>query len=327
VKTAPLALVIALVSALLAASGTMAQQAPGAKRIGVALFGIKPDSQAVQAFRTGLREHGYVEGRDVVLEIQTANGDPQRTGKVLEQLLGGRIDVLVVESTNTALAAKRATRSVPIVLAFVADPVGSGIVPSLSRPGGNITGMSNMTADLIAKRLQLLKEAVPHARRIGVMWNPDTPWHVVALQRLQAAAPALGVTLERVTARSPADLDPAFDALARASADALLLVDGPFTGLHGPAIMRRAMKAGIPVAYWGRALLPEGLLIGYGPDIVEIFRRASGYVDKILRGAKPGDLPIEQPTRVELLVNLKAAHALGLTIPPALLVRADEVIR
>jgi putative ABC transport system substrate-binding protein len=305
----------------------LAQPTPGVKRIGVALSGYGPESRPVQAFRRGLEEAGYAEGRDLVLDIRSVKGDPGLADAVVTGLLANKVDVLVVESTAIALAAKRATRRTPIVLAFVADPVASGIVTNLSRPGGNITGLSNMTLDLASKRLQLLKDAVPESKRVGAIWNPDTPWHQRAVEQLQGAAAGLGITLEPVAAQTSADIAPAFATLARAKVDALLLVDGPFVALHAPAIMREVRQSRLPAVHWSRDLLKQGLLIAYGPDPVDIFRRASGYVDKILRGAKPGNLPIAQPTKFELLVNLKVARALGIEVPQSLLLSADEVIR
>jgi putative ABC transport system substrate-binding protein len=207
------------------------------------------------------------------------------------------------------------------------EEAGYAIVTNLSRPGVNITGLSNMTLDLASKRLQLLKDAVPESKRVGVIWNPDTPWHQRAVEQLQGAAVGLGITLEPVAAQTSADIAPAFATLARAKVDALLLVDGPFVALHAPAIMREVRQSRLPAVHWSRDLLEQGLLIAYGPDPVDIFRRASGYVDKILRGAKPGDLPIAQPTKFELLVNLKVARALGIEVPQSLLLSADEVIR
>jgi putative ABC transport system substrate-binding protein len=320
----------AMMSSALLGSGNLAlaqQNPPRVKRIGVALSAYSPESAALQAFRRGLEDAGYADGRDLVLDIRSVQGDPDQADAVVGDLLANRIDILVVESTAIALAAKRATRSIPIVLAFVADPVGSGIVSNLSRPGGNITGLSNMTLDLATKRLQLLKDAVPAAKRIGVIWNPDTPWHRRAVDQLQAAAVGLGVALEPVATRIPADIAPAFATLTRVKIDALLIVDSPFVGLHSQAIMRGVRRSRLPTAHWSRDLLKQGLLIAYGPDPVDIFRRASAYVDRILRGAKPGDLPIAQPTKFELLISLRTADTLGIEVPESLLLRADEVIR
>jgi putative ABC transport system substrate-binding protein len=297
------------------------------KQVGVVLFGYQPDDEDVVAFRQGLRDAGYTEGRDLSVEIRPVNADLKRLDAALAELIARKVDVLMVEGTAAALAAKRATGTVPIVMAFVADPVGSGIVTNLSRPGRNITGFSNMTVDLAVKRLQLLKEAVPKARRIGVLWNPDTTWHQRAIERLQAAAPALGVELEVVAAQTRAELDPAFGAFAQAKVDALLVVDAPFTGVHGPAIMDMAMQARLPVAYARRRFVTRGALLSYAADSREMFRDAAVYVDKILKGARPGDLPIQQPTKFVLGINMKTARALGIKVPESLLLRADEVIR
>jgi putative tryptophan/tyrosine transport system substrate-binding protein len=306
---------------------TYAQQPPTPKRIGVVLVGFTQESEEVQAFRQGLREANYLEGRDVLIEWRQAAGNPDRLPDLLADLVKRKVDVLVVESTVAALAAKRATTAIPVVMAFVADPVGSGIVKSLARPGGNVTGLSNMTLELGVKRLQLLKDAVPHAKRIGVLWNPTTPWHQRALEELLAAAPQLAVQLEAVPVNAPAELAPAFASFAQAKIDALLIVDSPFFGVHGTTIFDLAAKARLATASVALRHKGQGALLTFGPDSRDIFHRAAGLVIKILKGAKPGDLPVEQPTTFELVVNLKTAKALGLTIPETILMRADEVIR
>jgi putative tryptophan/tyrosine transport system substrate-binding protein len=308
---------------------TYAQQPATPKRIGVVLVFFTPESEEAQAFRQGLREANYVEGRDVAIEWrQAAGGTYDRVPDLLADLVKRKMDVIVVESTIAALAAKRATTTIPVVMAFVADPVGSGIVQSLARPGGNITGLSTMSLELGVKRLQLLKDAVPHAKRIGVLWNPDTPWQQRAVEELRAAAPQLAVQLEVVPVNTPAELAPAFARFTRAKTDALLIVDSPFTGVHEATIFDLAAKARLATAYVYPRHKEQGPpLITFGPDSRDIFRRAAGLVVKILKGRKPGDLPIEQPTKFEFTVNLKTAKALGLTIPEAILMRADEVIR
>ena len=307
---------------------TYAQQAVTPKHIGFVLIGFPQESEAVKAFRQGLRDAKVVEGRDVVIEWRQAAGNPDRLHGLLDDLIKRKVDLIVVESTVAAIAAKRATTTIPIVMAFVADPIASGIVQSLARPGGNITGLSNMTSDLMTKRLQLLKETVPHAKRIGVLWNPDTPWHQGMVEKLRQVAPQLGVQLEAVPVRTGADVAPAFATFARTKTDALLIVDGPFFGVHGAVVFEFAAKARLAIAASpGDGMWKEGSLITYGSDARDIFRRAAGFVAKILKGAKPADLPIEQPTKVELNVNLKVAKTLGLTIPEIILTRADEVIR
>jgi putative tryptophan/tyrosine transport system substrate-binding protein len=268
-----------------------------------------------------------VEGRTVAIEWRTADGNQERLDDLVADLVKRKVDVLVVESTVVALAAKRATTTIPIVMPFVADPVGSGIVRSLARPGGNITGLSNMTSELAVKRLQLLKEAVPHAKRIGVLWNPDTPWHHGVVEKLRQVAPQLTDQLEVVSVRTPSALAPAFSTFADAKSDALLIVDGPFFGVHRAIVFELAAKARLPIAMNRLRTWAEGSLIMYGPDARDIFRRTAGFVVKILNGAKAANLPIEQPTKFELVVNLKTAKALGLTIPETILLQADEVIR
>ena len=304
-----------------------AQQASTPKRIGFMLIGFSQDSEEAKAFRQGLREANYVEGRDVEIEWRQAAGNPDRLPDLLADLVKRKVDVLVVESTVAALAAKRATTTIPIVMAFVADPVASGIVQSLARPGGNITGLSNMTSDLMPKRLQLLKEAVPHAKRIGVLWNSDTPWHKGVVQKLQQVAPQLGVQLEAVPVRTTAQIEQAFATFAQTKTDAVLIVDAPVFSIHGGMLFELAAKAKLATASVKLQGHTQHPLITFGPDSSDIYRRAASYVIKILKGAKPADLPIEQPTKFELILNLKTAKALGLTIPETILMRADEVIK
>ena len=323
-----LVLIVFLVFALQALTPVYAQQASTLKRIGFVLIGFSQESEEVKAFRQGLREANFLEGRDVEIEWRLAAGNVDRLPDFLADLVKRKVDVIVLESTAAALAAKRVVTTIPVVMAFVTDPVASGIVPSLARPGGNITGLSNMSSSLVLKRLQLLKETVPHAKRIGVLWNPDTPWHQGVVEKLRQVAPQLAVQLETVPVRTAAEIAPAFATFAQTKTDALLIVDGPFFGIHGAAVFDLAMKARLATV---ATRLPSSMsgnsLISYGPDTKDIFRRAAGFVVKILKGAKPADLPIEQPTKVELTVNLKTAKALGLTIPETILMRADEVIQ
>jgi putative ABC transport system substrate-binding protein len=210
---------------------------------------------------------------------------------------------------------------------LVSDPVGSGLVASLARPGGNVTGLSNQTVDLAAKRLQLLKEAIPVARRVVVMFNPETPPNSIMISRLKEAAPGIGVELKLISVRNVEALRSAFAGLSRSNVDALFIVDDAFMKTHGEEILQMGMKARLPIVYADKPLARKRVLLSYAVDHPAMFRRAAGYVDKILKGAKPGDLPIEQPTKFELVVNLKTAKALGITIPQSILLRADEVIR
>jgi putative ABC transport system substrate-binding protein len=235
-----------------------------------------------------------------------------------------------VETTVAARALKGATSTIPIIMALVADPVGSGLVTSLARPGGNVTGLSLMVAELTAKRLQLLKEAVPGATRVAVLWNPETPPHAAVVKEIKTAAPLLSIEPRFIEARSLDDFDRAFSAIRREQAQALYVAEGPLRGgfqAYRARLLELASKARLPAIYGWRAFPDDGGLMSYGTNQAEMFRRSATYVDKILKGAKPGDLPIEQPTKFELVINLKTAKALGLTIPPSVLVRADEVIK
>jgi len=322
-------MLLAACAALFPPTGAVlaAQPATKPRTVGILLQGLSSTGPEAQAFRQGLRSAGYTEGRDILLEWRTASDDQKQLPKLLADLVKRKVDCLVVEGTVAALAAQRATKSIPIVIAYAADPVGAGLVQNLARPGGNITGLSNITADLATKRLQLLKEAVPDAKRIGVLWNPATPWHQRALDQLGVAAPAMSLELEVAPVRTAADIDSAFSNLKRLKAQALLVLDAPFMAVHGSAIAQKALKARLPTVYARRHLGAKDALISYGADASDLFRRASGYVDKILKGADPGQLPVEQPTKFELVVNLKTAKALRITIPESLLLRADEVIR
>jgi len=304
---------------------TYAQQPAAPRRIGV-LSNSTEGTQA-QAFRQGLRDAGYAEGRDVVIEWRSASGNYARLPELAADLVQRKVDVIVVVSTLAALAVKRATSTIPIVMAEVADPLGSGLVTSLAHPGGNVTGLSLMSAELGAKRLQLLKEAIPRVARVAVLWNPDTPFHTKAVEDLKAAAPSLAIELSFVSARTPEEFGPAFSAMARAHAEALYVLGDAFFFSHRTTLLKLASKARLPTSYSERLFVDEGGLISYGSNRDDMYRRSAGYVDKILKGARPGDLPIEQPTKFELVVNLKTAKALGITIPQSILLRADEVIR
>jgi putative ABC transport system substrate-binding protein len=245
---------------------------------------------------------------------------------LVADLVQRKVDVIVADSTVAARAAKRATSTIPIVMAVVADPVGSGLVASLAHPGGNATGLSVMLIELSAKRLQLLKETIPRLTRVAVLWNPDTPYHPKAIEDLKAAAPALSIELSFMGVRTPEEFGPAFSAVSRAHAQALYVIDDPVFFTHRMTLLKLASKGRLPAIYGQKEFTEEGGLMSYGTDFGDLFRRSAGYVDKILKGAKPGDLPIEQPTKFELVVNLKTAKALGITIPQSISQRADEVI-
>ena len=262
-----------------------------------------------------------------MIEWRLANGNYDLVPELAAELVKSKVDVIVTESTVAAQAVKRATSTIPIVMAIVADPVGSGLVTSLAHPGGNVTGLSLMTTDLTAKRLQLLKETIPRLIRVAVLWNPGTPYHLKAVEDLKAVAPSLSLELKFVSAQKPDEFRSALSAVSRASAQALYVLDDPLYFAHRMTLLKLASQTRLPVVYGERGFVDEGGLMSYGTNLGNLTRRSAGYVDKILKGAKPGDLPIEQPTKFDLVVNLKTAKALGLTIPQSILQRADEVIR
>jgi putative ABC transport system substrate-binding protein len=293
-----------------------------------------PDDQpgrfphALEAFRQGLRDHGYVEGRNVVIEYQSAEGKFERLPALSAELLALKVDVIVAPSTPDALAAKQATKTVPIVFAVAADPVASGLVTSLARPGGNVTGLSILAPELIRKRLEQLKQAVPGISRAAILWQPGALGERTEQDMrkgAEATARALGVRLQFVEVKSPDDFDRAFSDMTRARADALIVLPSPVFS-ERRRLVDLAAKNRLPAVYTWREYVDAGGLMFYGPDLADMLRRAATYVHKILKGAKAADLPVEQPTKFELVINLKTAKALGLTIPPSLLQRADQVI-
>jgi putative ABC transport system substrate-binding protein len=314
---------VAMLTAPLAAE---AQLTGSGRRIGVLLVLLSPDGKEAQAFRQGLRDAGYVEGRNVVIEWRSAKGDYARLPQLADDLVERKVDVIVADTTPATRAAQHATSTIPIVMAIVADPVGDRLVAKLSQPGGNVTGLSIMLAELSAKRLQLLKEAMPSLTRVVALWNPPTPYHAKAVENLRAVAPSLAIELSVVSVRTPEEIGPAFEAVNRAHAQALYVIDSPPFFTHRTTLLRLAAKGRLAVVSGETPYAHEGGLMSYGPSYEDQLRRSAGYVDKILRGAKPADLPIEQPTTFELVINLKTAKALGLTIPPSLLARADQVI-
>ena len=319
-------LLTSLAGALAVPLAAGAQQARTPRRIGVLLVLLSPAGHEAQAFRQALRDAGYAEGRDVVIEWRSANGDYARLPQLAADLVERKVEVIVADTTPAVRAAQRSTSTIPIVMAIVADPVGDGVVANLSQPGGNVTGLSIMLAELSAKRLQLLKEAMPGVTRVVVLWNPPTPYHAKAVENLKAVAPSLAMELSLVSVRTPEEISPAFDAVNRVRAQALYVVDCPPFFTHRTTLLKLAANARLAVISGERPYADEGGLMSYGPSYEDQLRRSVGYVDKILRGGKPSGLPIEQPTKFTLVVNLRTAKALGLTIPPALLARADQII-
>ena len=304
-----------------------AQQSAEPRRIGILLVISSPGGKEVNAFRQGLRDAGYAEGRDVVIEWRSADGDYGRIPDLIAELIQSKVEIILVETTRAALAAKKATSTVAIVMALVGDPVGSGLVTSLARPTGNVTGLSSMHSELNTKRLQLLKDTIPRLARVAVLWNPDTPWHVKVIEELEFAAPKLSIGLSLASARTPEELGSAFETFRRANAQALYLIESPLFSTNRSMLLTLLSKSQLPMIEAERNFVDKGGLISFGTSVSDLYFRSAVYVDKILKGAKPADLPIEQPTKFELVVNLKTAKTLGLTIPQSILVQANEVIR
>jgi len=295
-------------------------------RIGFLFYGAPGPSAEVDAFRQGLRELGYIEGQNVTIEYRFASGQVGRLPELAAELVRLKPDVIVTPGTPASLAAKQATGTIPIVFAGVADAVGAGLVANFARPGGNITGLTSISAELGGKRLELLKQVAPKASRVAVLYNPADRANVLVLKDLQGSAPALGLTLQPFEVREPGEFERAFVAMTRKRAQALFGATGVLTTEHRQAIVDLAAKSRIPAMWGDREFVDAGGLMSYAGNFYGQVRRAATYVDKILKGAKPGDLPVQQPTTFELVINLKTAKALGLTIPPSILARADEVI-
>ena len=278
----------------------------------------------------GLRDLGWIEGQNLVVEYRWAANREDRLPALAAELVRLKVDVIVTASTPAALAAKRATTTIPIVLTFVADPEGSGLVASLARPGGNITGLTTLARGLVAKRLELLKAVVPGVSRMAVLWQPGALGERAMgdmVEETQAASRALGLQLRFVEAKRPDDVEQAFSAMREAHVGGLLVFPNPMLFEARGSIVAHAAKSRLPAVYPWREAVDAGGLMSYATNFPEMYRRAATYVDKILRGARPADLPIEQPTRFELVINLKTANGLRLTIPQALLQRADEVVQ
>jgi len=280
--------------------------------------------QWVAAFVQGLRELGWVEGRNVIIEYRWAEGRDERFAEIVSEFVRLKVDVIVT-SGGAVLAAMQATSTIPIIFATANDPVGSGFVASLARPGGNVTGLSNQAPDLAGKRLEILREVVPNLRRLAIMGNIGNPSIAIEIGEVHATARSLGLDAATLEIRRTEDIAIAFDTL-KGRADALYLATDPFVIANRIRINTFALTARLPAIYPARDFVDVGGLVSYGSNIPNRFRRAAGYVDKILRGGKPGDMPVEQPTKFDLVINLTTAKALGLTIPPTLLARADEVI-
>jgi len=303
-----------------------AQQAGKVPRIGFLFYGSPGPSPELDAFRQGLRELGYIEGQNIAIEVQFANGRVGQLPELAAKLVRLKLDVIVTPGTPASMAAKQATSTIPIVFAGVADAVGAGLVGNFARPGGNITGLTSISAELGGKRLELLKQVAPKASRVAVLYNPADRSNVLVLKELQESAPALGLTLHPLPVRGPGEFGGAFAAMTQERAHALFGAAGVLTTEHRRALVDLAAKSRIPAMWGERQFVEAGGLLSYAVNFYDQLRRAAIYVDKILKGAKPGDLPVEQPMTFDLVINLKTAKALGLTIPQSLLLRADEVI-
>ena len=301
-------------------------QQPG-KVYRVGFLWDSPDlyAEAIEAFRRGLRELGWIDGRNIAIEYRWAEGRPERMRELAEELVRLRVDIIVVPSSVYTEAAKRATSTIPIIFLSHAGPVESGHVDSLARPGGNITGLSVMLPETSVKGMELLKEAVAGISRVAVIWDPATPSHRPVLRAVESAAPAFRLQLQNVPVRSATEYDDAFAAMSRERADAVLILGTPLYFSGADLLAELAIKHKLPM-FGTTEFAKAGGLLSYGPNRVDLFRRGAIYVDKVLKGANPADMPVEQPTKFELLINLKTAEVLGLTLPSTFLTRADEVI-
>jgi ABC-type uncharacterized transport system substrate-binding protein len=301
-------------------------QEPGkAARIGY--LAIRAPMSADEALLQALRELNWIEGRNIVIERRFSAGNFDRLREFAAELVRLKVDAIVAVASAGTQAAKDATASIPICFVNAGDPVGQGFVMSLARPGGNVTGVSfDASPDITAKQLQLILETVPKASRVAVLWNPTSPFLRSYWSVAQAAAPALGVVLQSLEVQDASQYETAFKAIGRDRADALVVLSDSFATFHRARIAELAAEHRLPVLYGHRQYVEAGGLMSYGPSLFDVYRRAAAYVDKILKGTRPADLPVEQPTKYELVINLKTAKALGLELPPTLLARADEVI-
>ena len=323
-----LAGIVALVVTL-AMGGAVAeaQQPAGIPRIGILIAGSASSYLLrVEALRQRLRELGYVEGKNIFIEYRYADGKLERLPDLAAELVRLKVDVIVTTGSNT-LAAKKASATIPIVFAVAGDPVGSGLVSSLARPGGNITGLSLMAPDLDGKRLELLKEAFPKVARVAFLWVPVDSRGNLALTEMEAAAKALGVKLQSLDVRSLDDFDSAFARAKREGAQALIATASPLINTQQRQVLDFAAKNRLPAMYETSEFVEAGGLMSYAPNFADLWRRAADFVDKILKGTKPADIPVEQPTKFEFIINLKAAKQIGVTIPSNVLARGDRVIR
>jgi putative ABC transport system substrate-binding protein len=313
---------------LTAAFSAEAQQPKNLPTIGLLIAGsAASEVSRIEAFRQGLRERGYVDGKNVAVEYRYAEGKLDSLSSLAAELVRLKVDVIVTAGPTATHAAKKATNVIPVVMAQVNDPVGDGFVANLARPGGNITGLSAMGPELSGKQLELLKEIIPRLSRVAVLGTSTQPGTTQALNETKLSSRALGVQLQFLDAKSYEEIEVAFRSVSKTHADALLVLSGPTFLLERHAIIELAAKNRLPAMYFAREFVEDGGLMTYAANVTELWRRAAAYVDKILKGAKPADLPVEQPRKFEFVINLKAAKQIGLTIPPNVLARADRVIK
>jgi putative ABC transport system substrate-binding protein len=320
-------MLFALCATLLALSVPgQAQQLGKVYRIGF-LSTNAPEAHAWNALLDGLRERGYVEGRNIVFESRFSEGKAERFSEFAAEMVRLKADIIIVTTTPAAFAAKNATQTIPIIIPTALDPVGAGLVASLARPGGNITGLSSLAPELSGKRLELLKEVVPGMTSVAVLWNPANPANASVWKETQAAAHALGLQLQSQEVRGPQDLESAFALTAKARPDALLVLSDSLINMRRQQIANFVTQKRLPSVFASTEGVTAGGLMSYGPSLPDRYRRTAYYVDRILKGTKPADLPVEQPMKFELVINLNAAKQIGLTIPPNVLARADRVIK
>src|SRR5215467_2016081 len=317
-----------LITVLLITGSAEAQQARKVPRIGyLTATSLSSNVARIDAFRQGLRELGYVEGKNILIEWRSGEGKLERQGELAAELVRLKVDVIITSGPTITRAAKEATVTIPIVMAFDSDPIGNGFIASLARPGGNITGLSALAPELSGKQLELLKEIVPKLSRVAVLGNSSEPANPKTLKEIELAAGAFGVQLQSLDVLGPNDIDTAFRAATKAHVDALVVLVSVVLTDHRTQIANLALKGRLPAIYYSRQFVEAGGLMSYAASFTDLSRRAATYVDKILKGTRPADLPVEQPTKFEFMINLKAAKQIGLTIPPAVLARADKVIK
>ncbi len=321
-------MVTLILSLLTAPLTSTAQQAAKVPRLGLLIPGSSSAfAPRIEAFRYGLRDLGYVEGRNITMEYRFAEGQDDRLPALVAELIRLQVDIIVTDGEAAIRAAQHATTTIPIVMAVSGDPVGIGHVASLARPGGNITGLSFMQPEVSGKRLELLQEAVPKLSHVAVLWDPANPSSTLGFKETQTAAHALGLPLQSLEVRGPDEFDQAFAAMTSEHADALVVLSNPLFFEHRRQLAELAVKHRLPAIFLFREYVEAGGLMAYGANLNAMYRRAAYYVDRILKGTKPADLPVEQPMKLELVLNLKTAQALGITLPPSILFQADEVLK